>query len=169
MRCSRRFPQIEQELKAIELERQSSRQRMQTAIGRLDKAFITPLDREDILDLIVQMRAVVDRVADLSQRFRLYRLSNIYPNLNSQSANLFSLAKEVHAIIGHLRLDASLKSTAERFDATRALIERVKQDRELFLGELFVGEPNPIDLIKKKSYTTCSMTRWNGSTTSPLR
>jgi uncharacterized protein Yka (UPF0111/DUF47 family) len=44
---------------------------MQTAMVRLDDAFITPLDREDILDLIGQMRTVVDRVANLSQRFRL--------------------------------------------------------------------------------------------------
>jgi uncharacterized protein Yka (UPF0111/DUF47 family) len=144
------FPEIGKELTALELERQSARQRMQMTMARLDKAFITPLDREDILDLIVQMRAVVDRVADLAQRFRFYRLSLIYPNLSSQSANLFSLAKEVQAIIGHLRQDTSLKSAAERLDATRALIERVKQDRELFLSELFAGEPNPIDLIKKK-------------------
>jgi uncharacterized protein Yka (UPF0111/DUF47 family) len=91
----KRFPNIDKELIAIELQRQSARQRMQTALVRLDNAFITPLDREDILNLIGQLRAVVDRVADLSQRFRLYRLPNLYPNLSSQSANLLSLAMEV--------------------------------------------------------------------------
>lgn len=146
----KRFPNIDKELIAIELQRQAARQRMQTAMVRLDDAFITPLDREDILDLIGQMRAVVDRVANLSQRFRLYRLPNLYPNLSSQSANLLSLATEVQAIIGRLRSDTSLKSAAERLDATRVLIELVKQDRELFLSELFAGDPDPIELIKKK-------------------
>jgi hypothetical protein len=146
----KRFPNIDKELIAIELQRQAARQRMQTAMVRLDDAFITPLDREDILDLIGQMRAVVDRVANLSQRFRLYRLPNLYPNLSSQSANLLSLATEVQAIIGRLRSDTSLKSAAERLEATRVLIELVKQDRELFLSELFAGDPDPIELIKKK-------------------
>jgi uncharacterized protein len=144
------FPNIDKELIAIELQRQTARQRMQTAMVRLDDAFITPLDREDILNLIGQMRAVVDRVANLSQRFRLYKLPNLYPNLSSQSANLLSLATEVQAIIGRLRSDTSLKSAAERLESTRVLIELVKQDRELFLGDLFAGDPDPIELIKKK-------------------
>jgi hypothetical protein len=119
-------------------------------MARFDDAFITPLDREDILDLIGQMRTVVERVADLSQRFRLYRLPNLYSNVNCQSANLLSLATEVQAIFGTLRSDTSLESATERLDATRVLFERVKQDRELFLGELFTGNPDPIELIKKK-------------------
>jgi uncharacterized protein len=146
----KRFPNIDKELIAIELQRQSARQRMQTALVRLDNAFITPLDREDILNLIGQLRAVVDRVADLSQRFRLYRLPNLYPNLSSQSANLLSLATEVQAIIARLRSDTSLKSATERLDTTRVLIELVKQDRERFLSELFAEDPDPIELIKKK-------------------
>jgi hypothetical protein len=112
----KRFPHIDKELIAIELQRQSARQRMQAAIVRLDNDFITPLDREDILNLIGQLRVVVDRVADLSQRFRLYRLPNLYPNLSSQSANLLSLATEVQAIIARLRSDTSLKSATERLD-----------------------------------------------------
>jgi uncharacterized protein len=146
----KRFPNIDKELIAIELQRQSARQRMQTAMVRLDNAFITPLDREDILNLIGQLRIVVDRVADLSQRFRLYRLPNLYPNLSSQSANLLSLATEVQAIIARLRSDTSLKSATERLDTNRVLIELVTQDRERFLGELFAGDPDPIELIKKK-------------------
>lgn len=146
----KRFPKIDKELTAIELQRQAARQRMQTVLARLDNAFITPLDREDILDLIGQMKRVVDRVADLSQRFRLYRLSNLYPNVNCQSANLLSLATEVQGIFGSLRSDTSLESATARLEATRVLFEKVKQDRELFLGELFTGNPDPIELIKKK-------------------
>ena len=48
---------------------------------RLDQAFITPLDREDILSLINEMDGVVDRVSELSQRFRLYGLKDLHPTL----------------------------------------------------------------------------------------
>jgi hypothetical protein len=57
---------------------------------------------------------------------------------------------EVQAIFRGLRSDTSLESATERLDATRILFEKVKQDRELFLGELFTGDPNPIELMKKK-------------------
>jgi hypothetical protein len=56
----------------IEQDRLAARKIFGESLLRLDQAFITPLDREDILSLINEMDGVVDRVSELSQRFRLY-------------------------------------------------------------------------------------------------
>ena len=65
----------------------------------LDQAFITPLDREDILALIAGMNAVIQAIAELAEHFHLYPLENLDPNLTAQSRNLLelSLASRVRA------------------------------------------------------------------------
>jgi uncharacterized protein Yka (UPF0111/DUF47 family) len=67
------FPNFDGQLNSIEQDRLAARKIFGESLLRLDQAFITPLDREDILSLINEMDGVVDRVSELSQRFRLYR------------------------------------------------------------------------------------------------
>jgi uncharacterized protein Yka (UPF0111/DUF47 family) len=66
------FPNFDGQLNTIEQDRLAARKIFGESLLRLDQAFITPLDREDILSLINEMDGVVDRVSELSQRFRLY-------------------------------------------------------------------------------------------------
>jgi uncharacterized protein Yka (UPF0111/DUF47 family) len=65
--------------RSLEAPEPRSRLLLRTVRLRLDQAFITPLDREDILSLITEMYGVVDRVSELSQRFRLYKLRDLHP------------------------------------------------------------------------------------------
>lgn len=75
----RTFPNFTAQIQIIEQDRLGARKIFRESLQRLDQAFITPLDREDILNLITEMFGVVDRVSELSQRFRLYQLKNLYP------------------------------------------------------------------------------------------
>lgn len=116
----------------------------------LDRAFITPIDREDILNLITEMYGVVDRVAELSQRFRLYKIQKLYPTLNSQAKNLSSIAKELDDVVRGLRKKEKLKEMKPRLGDVSSTMELVKRDREQFLGSLFSEGAEPLDVIKKK-------------------
>jgi uncharacterized protein Yka (UPF0111/DUF47 family) len=49
---TQRFPSLDGHLEGIERTRQAARDLTQEALTRLDQAFITPLDREDILALL---------------------------------------------------------------------------------------------------------------------
>jgi uncharacterized protein len=56
------FPNFDGQLSDIEQTRLSARKVYGESLLRLDQAFITPLDREDILGLINEMCGVVDRI-----------------------------------------------------------------------------------------------------------
>jgi uncharacterized protein Yka (UPF0111/DUF47 family) len=145
------FPHSTNAVEAIELKRQAARKLAQESLSRLDRAFITPLDREDILALIGEMYQVVNLVAQLSQRFKLYPMTSLHASFSGQTHNLQELALQVERIIGSLRKDTKLSALADGAMArVQEIEEAVKRCREEFLSELFKGEPDPIELIKKK-------------------
>jgi hypothetical protein len=144
------FPNFDGNLGAIERDRLGSKAVFQESLLRLDKAFITPIDREDILNLITEMYGVVDRIAELSQRFRLYKLQNLFPTLVGQSKNLKAMADELQDIIRGLRKKAKLSDLKSRIDAVGGIMENVRRDRDEFLGSLFSEDADPLDVLKKR-------------------
>jgi uncharacterized protein Yka (UPF0111/DUF47 family) len=141
------FPNFDGQLQTIEQDRLAARKIFGESLLRLDQAFITPLDREDILSLINEMDGVVDRVSELSQRFRLYQIKDLHPTLTGQAKNLSTIAGDLNGIIRHQK---KLKDFKPSLDAVSDAMELVKRDREIFLGGLFTGNPDPLDVIKKK-------------------
>jgi len=144
------FPNRDGQVQSIEGDRLGAGKLQAESLLRLDQAFITPLDREDILNLITEMYGVVDRVAELSQRFRLYGIQELHPTLEGQARNLTTLAHALSDIIHGLRHQKKLKDFKPSLDAVAGAMELVKRDRETFLGSLFLGTPDPLDVIKKK-------------------
>jgi uncharacterized protein Yka (UPF0111/DUF47 family) len=138
------------QLSNIERDRVEARKLFSESLLRLDQAFITPLDRDDILSLITEMYGVVDRISKLSQRFRLYKLKDLHPTLTGQAKNLSTIAEELRGIIHGLREKRKLKNLKPSLDAVSSTMELVKRDRETFLGDLFAGNPDPLDVFKKK-------------------
>jgi len=117
----------------------------------LDHAFITPLDREDILALISGMRITIEHIAELAERFSLYPLESLYPNLTDQSRNLLELAIQVEQIMADLRQKKTLSELVDgSMKKLQAIEENVRGDRRKFLKELFRENPDPVDLLKKK-------------------
>jgi uncharacterized protein Yka (UPF0111/DUF47 family) len=144
------FPNRDGQIQSIEGDRLGAGRIFKESLLRLDQAFITPLDREDILNLITEMYGVVDRVAELSQRFRLYGIQDLHPTLEGQARNLSTLAGVLSEIIHGVRSGKKLKDCQPALDTVAGTMELVKRDRETFLGGLFIGNPDPLDVIKKK-------------------
>jgi len=145
------FPKFDSQREAIEKSRQEARDLAQNSLKILDHAFITPLDREDILILITGMSGVIEEIAELSERLALYPLETLYPNLGKQSRNLLELAIQVQKIMAGLRQKTTLSDLAEgSMKKLAAIEESVRHGRKEFLSEMFSGNPDPIDLIKKK-------------------
>jgi uncharacterized protein Yka (UPF0111/DUF47 family) len=82
------FPNFETQRQEVEEVRKKAATLAQDSLAILDRAFITPLDREDILALIAGMNAVIQEIAELAERLALYPLEQPYPSLTAQSRNL---------------------------------------------------------------------------------
>ncbi|HKN25218.1 MAG TPA: DUF47 family protein [Candidatus Acidoferrum sp.] len=145
------FPKIDTQLQEIEEARKKADDLSQSSLSVLDHAFITPLDREDILALISGMRITIEHIAELAERFSLYPLESLYPNLTDQSRNLLELAIQVEQIMADLRQKKTLSELVDgSMKKLQAIEENVRGDRRKFLKELFRENPDPVDLLKKK-------------------
>ena len=145
------FPKFDAQRREIEQTRVKAADLAQDSLGILDRAFITPLDREDILLLITGLNSVIQEIAELAERLALYPLEGLYPNLSTQCGNLLELAIQVEEIMAGLRKKTTLSQLAEgSIVKLRAIEDKVRKDRKQFLSELFRGKPDPLDLMKKK-------------------
>jgi uncharacterized protein len=145
------YPQSDSQRKEIEQARKQAEDLSQGSLSVLDHAFITPLDREDILALISGMRITVERIAELAERFELYPLERLYPNLTDQSRNLLELAIQVEQIMADLRHKKTLSDLADgSMKKLQTIQHNVRAGRTKFLSELFKGTPDPVDVLKKK-------------------
>jgi uncharacterized protein Yka (UPF0111/DUF47 family) len=140
---------LDQAVSLIEKERHNAHVLTREILRRLDEAFITPFDREDILQLDSDLYGVMARVASTAERMQLYEMREAYPQLRGQCTILNSIGEVVHEVITSLRRN-SLSTLRARLDEIGRLEERSREERRQFLADLYRGAPDPIEAIKKK-------------------
>ena len=135
-RLMQEFPaEARERAKALEARDKSMERLVQAALERLDAAFITPLDREDILHLITDMHRVVRAVSALAQRIILYGLDNVDPKLTAQADALARLEHCLHELLRQLRHNPRLATLHGPLDQIRRLRQTAEDIQRDFLGE----------------------------------
>jgi predicted phosphate transport protein (TIGR00153 family) len=117
------------------------------ALHRLNKTFVTPLDREDIHTLILYLDNVMDMIDAAGGCLRLYRVQNVRYG-----------ARELAAVI--LRSTEQILLATQKLEQRRGVedhvieINRLENEADRIhgeaLGRLFAEEQNAIEVIKWK-------------------
>src|SRR5262245_10480007 len=120
-------------------------------IEKLNKTFVTPLDREDIHGLISSLDNILDHVEAAADKFSLYRIPEIQPDAALLADILIHSVKEVQHTIGKLRnlkdADLILKHCIE--------INRLENEGDFVyrsaIAKLFDDHANdPLNVLKWK-------------------
>jgi predicted phosphate transport protein (TIGR00153 family) len=112
---------------------------------RLDRAFITPFDREDIHDLVVHVDDVVDGIQEVAETFIIYDVAAPNEDARQLAAILSAQAAQLnHAI--H-KLDG-LKDIAPTINEVHDLENEADALSRAAIGRLFRGDFEAIDVIK---------------------
>jgi uncharacterized protein Yka (UPF0111/DUF47 family) len=142
-------PETAQIVSQIEAERHNAHLLTREVLRRVDDAFITPFDREDILQLDADLYGVMESIANAAERIQLYSMGDVYPHLQGQCKILNRAGKLVNEVVTGLR-HATLDSIRGQLDEIGRLEEQARIERQRFLSDLYGGRPDPIDAIKKK-------------------
>jgi uncharacterized protein len=142
-------PEAAQIVSKIEAERHNAHLLTREVLRRVDDAFITPFDREDILQLDADLYVVIESIANAAERMHLYAMGDAYPHLQGQCMILNRAGKLVSDVVTNLR-QATLDSIRGELDEIGQLEEQARIERQRFLSNLYSGSPDPIDAIKKK-------------------
>ncbi|MFB5269903.1 DUF47 domain-containing protein [Paenibacillus enshidis] len=120
-----------------------------TIIKELNKTFITPLERDDIMDLTTTMDDVLDGLEATASRFYMYQLTEPdeyivqFADILRQSA--YEIQKAVH-LLSHKKLLALREHTIRLNDLENQGDELLR----ICIKNLFATVNDPIELIKRK-------------------
>ena len=119
-------------------------------VDRLNRTFVTPLEREDILALAHALDDVVDCLDGVCERLVLYKVTTVMP-LAAQLAHLVVLgSEELVPLIASLRNMSNTKSINSQIHACMELENQADAVFHQALAQIFHDPKDPIELIKWK-------------------
>jgi predicted phosphate transport protein (TIGR00153 family) len=119
-------------------------------IDLLNKTFITPIDREDIHELISKLDDVLDLIDAAAHRMVLYGVARPTPELVAIAAQM---VKPVEAVKRALALLGSMKRAREILEICieiKRLEEEADALHRIAIVNLFEKERDPIQVLKLK-------------------
>jgi predicted phosphate transport protein (TIGR00153 family) len=119
-------------------------------IDRLNKTFITPIDREDIHKLATQLDDVVDVMNTIVGRLRLYKLTSADASLSEFATVIEESVREVASAVKGLRKLKDAKSIMDSCVEVNRLENVGDAMRDRVLADLFEREKDAITVIKWK-------------------
>ncbi|MFL9924956.1 DUF47 domain-containing protein [Herbaspirillum lusitanum] len=145
------FDDLEIRVHAIEtLEKQADKITHNT-IELLHKTFITPLDRDDIHQLITRMDDILDLLEDAAQTISLYDIKSITPEAKRLAELCLACAQKVQSAVGLLHnMDNSrqILTICQEIDRLESDADHVMRAA---MSKLFRDEPDVRTLIKLKA------------------
>jgi uncharacterized protein Yka (UPF0111/DUF47 family) len=119
---------------------------------RIDKSFITPIDREDIHTLASRLDDVIDLIDGTSRRFEMLHIAEVLPRAKQLTNVLCRATAEIETAVAEMRKPPQVNEHV-------ALIKHLEEEGDAIyheaVGALFAGSPNPLDVIKwKEMYDT---------------
>lgn len=119
-------------------------------VDRLNRTFVTPLEREDILALAHALDDVVDCLDGVCERLVLYKVTAVMP-LAVELSHLVVLGSEqLVPLISSLRNMTNTKQINNQIQACMELENRADTVFHKALAEIFDDPKDPYDLIKWK-------------------
>jgi len=145
------FDDLENRVHAIEgIEKQADKVTY-ACVDMLHKTFITPIDRDDIHQLITKMDDILDLMEDGAQTVSLYDLKTVTPEAKRLAELCLACTEKVREAVAMLHnMDNSQKIVAvcEEIDRLESDADHVMRAA---MSKLFRDEPDVRNLIKMKA------------------
>lgn len=145
------FDDLEYRVHAIEsIEKQADKVTHAT-LDLLHKTFITPLDRDDIHQLITRMDDILDLLEDAAQTISLYDIKSITPEAKRLAELCLACTERVKAAVGlldNMKNASQILTLCEEIDRLESDADHVMRAA---MSKLFREEPDVRTLIKLKA------------------
>jgi uncharacterized protein len=116
-------------------------------VKRLNRSFITPIDREDIYDLVATMDEVLDNIEAAADAMLLYRVSAPTVHARRQAEVILKAATLLHQIIDDLEKRTDLMERVIGVNSLENEGDRIVRDA---IASLFDDDIPCTDVIKWK-------------------
>src|SRR5678815_2495372 len=121
--------------------------RTHSIIERLNRTFVTPLDREDIHSLAISLDDVMDAIDAAAAVTRLYKITHVRAGARRLAEIIVDATDRLCEALAVLEKQQGVRELAARVDQLEREADRVHQDA---IVALFDEERDPIAVIKWK-------------------
>lgn len=141
------YREVERRAEALKALEEKGDEITHTIIERLNRTFVTPLDREDILNLAKQLDNVLDWIEASAARLAIYRIPHATPEAQELSHIIVNICAAMVEGVGNLRRLDRVDGVVQEINRLENLADRVQRDA---IAKLFAAPMDPIDVIKWK-------------------
>ena len=142
-----RFAELRREMKDLEhIGDDFTREIM----DRLNQTFVTPIDREDIMQLAHSLDDVVDALHAVCERLILYRITHIMPAVTEISSLIVEGSGEILHLVRSLRNMKNHQEIQDRIRRVHTLENKADSIYHAALAQIFEDPKDAIELIKWK-------------------
>jgi uncharacterized protein Yka (UPF0111/DUF47 family) len=117
-------------------------------IAELHKAFITPIDREDIFLIAKEIDTIVDQIETAAQRFIMFDIQTCTPTAKQMAELILAASKELITVMRELRKPKQLTTN----NRTIVEINRLENEGDKIYREtvkdLYSGSHEPLTVVK---------------------
>lgn len=118
---------------------------------RLQKTFITPMDREDIQQLVDELNAVIDNISEIMDKMVIYQVGEATEGTKQMTVITAKALKEIKKSISYMH---DLKKNYLKVEARSKKVMKLEQEcDDLYhqeMATLFSQCKDPIEIIKWK-------------------
>ena len=116
-------------------------------MSQLHKTFVTPIDREDIANLVQRMDDVMDHMEEASTAMRIYRIQRVRPRAVEVARLIPEMTRLLEQAVQYLS-DGKLKEILPITVEINRLENQADTIFRAAMSELFDEEANPAEIIK---------------------
>ena len=119
---------------------------------RIDKSFITPIDREDIHQLASRLDDVIDRLDGTARRVVMLHINEVREPAKQMAHVIVRAADHIATAVMAIKTPALVSAQAAEIKKLEEEGDAIYHDA---VGALFAGTPDPIEVIRwKEVYET---------------
>ncbi len=146
------FRDAEQRAEAIKALEDKGDEITHDIIDRLNRTFVTPLDREDIFGLAKQLDDVLDWIEAAAARMAVYKITATTPEAKELGLIIVSECEAVSEAVRSLRRLPEMYAHIKEINRLENLADRLQRDA---IAKLFAARGDAIDVMKwKEIYET---------------
>ena len=121
-------------------------------IARINRTFVTPIDREDIHLLASRLDDVIDQIDGTARRALMFRINEVREPAMRMTAVLIKSGEAIEGAVTHVKKPTIVVQQSVK---VKQLEEEGDALYHAAVGGLFEGTPDPIQVIKwKELYDT---------------
>ena len=144
------YVNVNEKIKSIEDAEHACDTIVHKILNELNKAFITPIDREDIYLIARELDNITDDIEAAAQRFGMYNVQKVRPEAVVLSKLIVNATNELKNVIIEMKNMKKSKSLQEKIIEVNNIEDEADTAFRDAMTNLFLSEKDAVEVIKWK-------------------